>query len=345
MNIVFGWRRLTPPAFIGGAELTEASLAGICRAGGHDVTFIGSYENPRRSSESSRSWLESTLRQSGVTWNVDGETLRYEYRGLNCIATTQSQLGSVLAQHLIGADILWTSQEGCTDLAEINRPDRVFSFVHSVSQVGLASARLPGASLIAPSRYVMGVLWQEFGLQSTLVRTPLRVEDLRADAEDDPRAVLFVNPVPDKGLDLVVDLATRMDHVEFVFVEAWRPMDLHNPPRNVRLVPRSMDVTPEYRKAAVLLVPSLVQDASPRVIAEAAAYGVASIGAPVGGIPELIASADLLVSTNNTLRWEHEVRRLLADREWRSFAGGQQLRFSMAEYSEPPGSILTRLGL
>ena len=45
--ILFAWRRLPPPGFIGGAEISEGLVASALVATGEQVTFVGSTTNPR----------------------------------------------------------------------------------------------------------------------------------------------------------------------------------------------------------------------------------------------------------------------------------------------------------
>ncbi|WP_326766448.1 glycosyltransferase [Streptomyces sp. NBC_01591] len=56
-------------------------------------------------------------------------------------------------------------------------------------------------------------------------------------------------------------------------------------------MPRVYDMEPLYRSHRLLLAPSAVEDAFPRVITEAALHGVATIGTDRGGIPEAIGDA------------------------------------------------------
>jgi glycosyltransferase involved in cell wall biosynthesis len=78
--------------------------------------------------------------------------------------------------------------------------------------------------------------------------------------------------------------------------------------------PQVLDV---LRGARALLVPSLWYEAQPRVILEAYAAGVPVAASRIGGLPDLIASAEsgLLVSPHEFGEWAAAAERLLDDEE------------------------------
>ncbi len=63
---------------------------------------------------------------------------------------------------------------------------------------------------------------------------------------------------------------------------------------NVTFVPRVYDMSPLYRSHRLLLVPSVVEDAFPRLIIEAALHGTPSIGTDRGGISEAIGPGGIV---------------------------------------------------
>ncbi|MEU3343187.1 hypothetical protein [Streptomyces sp. NPDC006668] len=80
----------------------------------------------------------------------------------------------------------------------------------------------------------------------------------------------MVNPVPQKGSALLHELVQRQPLQPFTLVEGWWDTSsefAHYP--NVTYVPRTYDMETLYAKHRLLLVPSVVDDAFPRVIIEA----------------------------------------------------------------------------
>ncbi|WP_326580847.1 glycosyltransferase [Actinacidiphila glaucinigra] len=58
-----------------------------------------------------------------------------------------------------------------------------------------------------------------------------------------------------------------------------------------------------YRSHDLLLVPSQVEDAFPRVIVEAGLHGVATLGSDQGGIPEAVCDGGLILSPDDVQAW------------------------------------------
>lgn len=105
-------------------------------------------------------------------------------------------------------------------------------------------------------------------------------------------------------------------------------------------VPRVYDMGPLYRSHRLLLVPSTVEDAFPRVIVEAALHGVPSIGTDRGGIPEAIGDAGIVLpATVGPEAWVRAIRN--GDHE----ALGVRVRTGAARFTRPCLPELRELGI
>jgi glycosyltransferase involved in cell wall biosynthesis len=344
-RVLVAWRRQTPPAFLGGAELTEAEIAVAIAVAGHEVSFFGSYENPRNRDQSNRDWLELLLRETSTSWRVRGPRVEYEYHGVRCVATTQEDLSALVASADQQTDLLLTSQEGCVDIARASRRWRVGSFVHSVSAVGLASTQISGATLLVPSEFVRSRVRQVSEVDSTLIRVPLQFGVGRISPRPG-RSVLFVNPIRPKGVALASALAAAMPSTEFTFLEGWWPYEGPRLPSNVDLQSRRLDVSPVYANTAVLLVPSQVEEAAGRVVVEAGAHSVPVIASRIGGLPEAVADPRSLLDPRDAPAWEARLRELLSDDALRSSAGREHAEHCSGLYRPAPERVLLEsLGL
>lgn len=78
----------------------------------------------------------------------------------------------------------------------------------------------------------------------------------------------MVNPLPAKGAALLHQLIRRLPTLRFTLVEGWwdTASEFTSYP-NVHCVPRTSAMGPIYTANDLLLVPSQVKDAFPRVIA------------------------------------------------------------------------------
>jgi glycosyltransferase involved in cell wall biosynthesis len=124
------------------------------------------------------------------------------------------------------------------------------------------------------------------------------------------RNLLFINPVPEKGVAVVIQLAVWLGRlrpdimIEVVesrgkgwagFVETVnsRLGEPQNSLDNVLLTPHTTDMRPVYGRARLLLAPSLWWESGPRVAAEAMLNGIPAIITDQGGAPEMTGNASI----------------------------------------------------
>ncbi|MEH6789740.1 glycosyltransferase [Parasphingorhabdus sp.] len=133
----------------------------------------------------------------------------------------------------------------------------------------------------------------------------------------DHRHLLFVSPSFAKGGALVARLAILMEsrrpHIKFEIVRGrgdWDEMLGHafrshdEPPHvlsNVVVTPHSADMRPVYRRARLLLAPSLWWESGSRVIIEALMNGIPAIVTAHGGSPEVQGGAGPQIGLPDTL--------------------------------------------
>lgn len=127
----------------------------------------------------------------------------------------------------------------------------------------------------------------------------------------DPRHVLVVNPVPEKGGRWIVRLALWLaEHAPDVTLEvvesrgSWQRVvqtttaalgsRVDSLP-NVVVTPHGPDMRPAYGRAWLLVAPSLCWESAGRVIPEAMLNGVPVVCTDRGGMPEMVGSGGLVM--------------------------------------------------
>lgn len=126
-----------------------------------------------------------------------------------------------------------------------------------------------------------------------------------------PERVLFVNPVPEKGVMWVARLAIwleqRRPDIVLEVVESrgkWADMvrgitatlgQERNDLSNVVVTPNTDDMRPVYGRARLLLAPSLWWESAGRVLAEAMLNGIPAICTNRGGMPEMVQDGGILL--------------------------------------------------
>ncbi|WP_050369069.1 glycosyltransferase [Streptomyces acidiscabies] len=339
---LFAWRRTPPPFLIGGAEVTQRLLAEELAAAGWHVTYLGSHEAPWDGT-TQRADMRAYLDAHRAPCEDAHGAMRYQWNGVDCIAVSQDRVDPVLGSMLAGLrpDIVFTAQEGAAQLAAQARPSAlVVGLLHSVSATGLGVLAGHPHYGLAVSEFVRQRAPRTDGTRLAVLYPPF-APPVPGPGSDRAASVLMVNPIPAKGSALLHQLIQLMPEQHFTLVEGWwnTAADFAAYP-NVTFVPRVYDMGPLYRGHRLLLVPSTVDDAFPRVIIEAALHGVATIGTDRGGIPEAIGGAGIVLPhTVGAETWARAIRE--ADHQ----ALGAQARQRAAQLTRPRLPELRAFGI
>jgi glycosyltransferase involved in cell wall biosynthesis len=174
-------------------------------------------------------------------------------------------------------------------------PTVLYVYDRASVELGAGSPQA-GRELVAISEFVAASLGERETPVTVIVpvidRVSYRVPTAR-------RAVLFINPTENKGVDIALGLAAARPDVPFEFVGGER--------RSLRKLPALPNIT--YRAwtddpaalfgaARVLLVPSRYPEAWPRVVGEAQASAIPALAADVGGMREAVGDGGRLVPSD-----------------------------------------------
>lgn len=309
-TVLFAWRRTPPPFLIGGAEVSQRLLAEQFAAAGWRTAYLGSYQAPwdgRSQLAEMRTYLHA--HESHCEEHNDPPAMYYNWREIACHAVAQEHLEDAFAQKLrtLRPELVITSQEDSDKLADLARPYApVAGWLHSVSATGLQVLRARPRHALATSAFVLD---QTGGYQGgVLFYPPFASPEMRhhnGAAIDD---LLMVNPVPSKGSKLIRRLAELLPQRRLTLVEGWwnTSRQFSGLP-NVNYLPRTYTMDELYARHRLLLVPSTVPDAFPRVIIEAGLLGVPTLGTHRGGIPEAVADGGRLLSSEDPDTWARAI--------------------------------------
>lgn len=117
--------------------------------------------------------------------------------------------------------------------------------------------------------------------------------------------ITFINPVPQKGLDVAIEIARSLPQERFLFIMGkWGSYSaskinafmkpVYKLP-NVKVWKHQQDMRRVYAVTNILLVPSQFQETFGRIIVEAQANGIPVVAAKVGGIPYTLGQGGILV--------------------------------------------------
>lgn len=195
--------------------------------------------------------------------------------------------------------------------------------------------QLRGARLVAPSGFLADRVGGALGLDINVARNGV---DMPADPGKRERRVLFVGRlVWQKGLSdvLPVIAACAAEH-------GWEVDIIGDGPLREPLSSRypavrfhgNTDPAPFYRKAGVLVVPSIWPENAPLVLLEGMAHGLCVVASASGGIPEVVRDGEtgLLHRPGDRRGLARRLDEALGDETRREALGGRA-RAEMSEHA------------
>lgn len=129
--------------------------------------------------------------------------------------------------------------------------------------------------------------------------------------------ILFVNPTPIKGVEILFALAAACPDLPFLVAESWnldprwralcrRRADALG---NITWVTPTRDMRTLYRQARVLLMPSLWEEAFGRTVIEAQLNGIPVLASDRGALPETVGEGGVLINAHApTALWAEALR-------------------------------------
>ena len=175
--------------------------------------------------------------------------------------------------------------------------------------------------LLANSKFVQNKVRSENGLHAELLYPAICAD--RYVVKDDERkpharfTVLFINPVPVKGLEIFIHMARHMPDVQFIVVEGWGPIsqelyELFQRLKNIQYVPKTWNMREVYQAADLLIAPSQWEEAFGRVVVEAHAARLPTLVSDIGGLPEASGEAGFIeYDYRNPDAWVRHIRHLM----------------------------------
>jgi glycosyltransferase involved in cell wall biosynthesis len=140
----------------------------------------------------------------------------------------------------------------------------------------------------------------------------------------DRRYITFINPVPEKGLDVAIEIARSLPQERFLFVKGkwgiYRASSIEALMKPIYKLPNvevwntQQDMRQVYAVTDILLVPSQFSETFGRVIVEAQVNSIPVVAAHVGGIPYTLGQGGILVEPKDKPQgYVEALRRLRTD--------------------------------
>ena len=180
---------------------------------------------------------------------------------------------------------------------------RIWLYHHSKSRFLDASFQpSPAWGQMACSSFIADAYAAEHGSRPAVIRPFIRRE--KYEVPKTGESVLFVNPIPDKGVDIALALAEHRPDVNFIFLESWsisndsrsRLKERTQRLKNLTWRRATSDMRAAFCSTRLVLVPSRWEEAWGRLPGEAYCSGIPVLASAIGGLRESVGSGGRLVS-------------------------------------------------
>jgi predicted O-linked N-acetylglucosamine transferase (SPINDLY family) len=268
-----------------------------------------------------------------------GQTSEDESLGYLCIRAVSPAAALPLAAAKWDASVIVVqSGTGLAPmvLASLNTQRATAVYFHNVEVHQLGGSLVPDPSLLFLANSAFTALrWQAlFGITSHVIEPVVCADSYVADGGDaSGTKILFVNPIPIKGVELVFALAQMCPDLPFLVVESW-PLEpnwqAHCQHRaralgNVQWLSQQKDMRGVYAQAKVLLMPSVWEEAFGRTVIEAQLNGVPVLASNRGALPDTVANGGMALDPHADVAvWAQALRSLLDNHESFSAAARQR---------------------
>lgn len=303
-----------------GAARTAQTAVEMAVEGGFEVRALGTTATERGSKADPLTYLQSIGLDVQVTQptNKNRREFRFVQRGIHYTLLDTARQGVIQWEPTYGRqyDLLFDAE-----LASF-QPDIVFTYggmhgdVRRHRRAHLKDARIAFCvfnmaymqrdffesidAVLTPSEFLAQRYEQEIGMKSTPLPTPLDLEDVLA-TERDPIFITMVNPSVEKGLfffaRLAEEIGKRHPEIAMLAIESRGTAGMvlqagmlggfdlrrHEGIMIAGAVPKPRDI---FTNTRALLVPSVWEEPSGRVVAEALVNGVPPLVSDRGGLAE-----------------------------------------------------------
>ena len=209
-------------------------------------------------------------------------------------------------------------------------------YMHNVEHSALGGWLAPDPSvLVFVNSAFTAERWHAlFGLRGHVIPPVVNAQACLAGLGAHDR-VLFVNPVPVKGVELAFALAAACPDIPFTFVQSWtlqsqwasRVAARVAALGNVVLLDAVDDMRQLYADTRLLLMPSVWEEAFGRTVVEAQINGIPALASDRGALPQVVGQAGWVLSPHAPVaQWAQALRTMYADPSpWEAAAKRQGL--------------------
>ena len=163
---------------------------------------------------------------------------------------------------------------------------------------------LKKCQVLSVSHFIQNEL-KKYNIESQVIRPFIDMKDYKTNKG---KSILYVGPSKAKGMAIFIKILEKMPERNFIVVGNI-PDDMKKYD-NVQVMPWQSDMKRIYKKARILLVPSVFPDPCPRVVMEAGISGIPSLVSSRGGLPEEVEKIQIIENLDNADEWVKKIKML-----------------------------------
>ncbi len=205
---------------------------------------------------------------------------------------------------------------------DTGRPTAVYLHNVEIHRIGGTLPPDPDILYFANSRFTASRWKALFGIHCHTLPPAIRAERYCLPGIGTGDRVLFVNPVPEKGIERVMEVAACNPDLPFLIAESWHVGEgwrawlqrRFGALPNVEWRPATVDVRELFRDSRLLLMPSVWEEAYGRTVVEAQLNGLPVLASDRGALPVTVGGGGAVLDPHapGTL-WNQAVRRFYFD--------------------------------
>lgn len=318
MKILFATHRFYPPDQNGGAQISMHVLFERLIARGHTCEVVALSKDGWRHYASRALWALTGK-------NIPGWADRCN--GYPTYRTTTWHLMPMIQQRIKGFHpdiLLFDKLETLRDFQQTDSI-KIPTVLSIVDVTFLQTAIKPRfdetLQAFSNSRFTQQRVKHTYGIETPVIYPAIDFSLYETDRSD-AQYITMINPVPMKGVDVVLRAARLLPARKFLVVEGWRGEVVNKDSAleqlkvlpNVDFFPWTADMRAVFRQTRLLLAPSQCEEAFGRVALEAQMSGIPVVASDIGGLPEAVGEGGFLVDKNAPAEeWVSKIETILND--------------------------------
>jgi glycosyltransferase involved in cell wall biosynthesis len=299
-KLIFATYQPPPPLYFAGTEVNQRIFCKQVVQFIPDLVCISAYNTMKDLAYFVR---ELTILGIKVS-KLDTDTISYHFDNYQCIFTTSVKLTYYIDLFAESATRIITQQAKAHHIINhcLQRNYLVCFWLHHTPTTFDNYNLIHADYVFVASNFLKNKLFS-YRQKQVEVFYP-SFEDCDIDCQH-RKYITLVNPIADKGLEIVEKVASLFPEEQFLLVGGWSDLDLpEHYASNIQFEKRTYHMAEIYAKTKVLLAPSKLEEGFGRTIIEAGIYGIPSLVSHRGALPEALGEGGIVVANDEIQNWK-----------------------------------------